>query len=154
MAGRGPAPKDPSSRRRKNAPARGDWQPSTTIGWQHGDTPDPPPGLSPAAIDAWRTWMGSGFAAHWDPGDLPGLRVLIRLYDEVMAGRGTLAGELRLWADNSGVTPRGQQDRRWQPPADDQAPAAPAGGDRYSHLRILEGPDPYTHLRDREEPDR
>ena len=35
-------------------------------------------------------------AAHWTPGDLPALRVVIALYAAVLTGRYAQAGELRL----------------------------------------------------------
>jgi hypothetical protein len=76
----------------------------------------------------WSTWMRSWFAAHWMPGDLPALRHLARLYDRVDRGDSRLAGELRLWMDTYGITPKGQQDRRWAPPAvDGDASPSPSG---------------------------
>jgi hypothetical protein len=77
-----------------------------------------------ASIDAWNTWMRSWYAAHWTPDDLPALRQLARLYDQVERGEYQRAGELRLWSDTYGITPKGQQDRRWLPPTPD-APVAP-----------------------------
>jgi hypothetical protein len=60
--------------------------------------------------------MGSWFASHWGPEDLPALRQLIRLYDQVERGEFQRHGELRIAMDTFGITPKGQQDRRWQPP--------------------------------------
>lgn len=60
--------------------------------------------------------MESWFAAHWTPSDLPGLRQLIRIYDQVERGEFQRANELRLQMDTYGITPKGQQDRRWAPP--------------------------------------
>jgi hypothetical protein len=50
------------------------------------------------------------------------------------------ATELRYWLDAYGVTPKGQQDRRWRPPADPPASARLTRADqaRYSHLQLLE----------------
>lgn len=39
-------------------------------------------GLMPASVKAWETWMGAWFAVHWTPEDLPGLRQLVRTYDQ------------------------------------------------------------------------
>jgi hypothetical protein len=93
----------------------------------------------PASIDAWSTWMASWFATHWTPSDLPGLRQLVRLYDQVERQEFQRAGELRLQMDTYGITPKGQQDRRWSAP---EAPKAPAVGGTpspgtYSHLRAV-----------------
>lgn len=77
----------------------------------------------PASTDAWRTWMAAWFAAHWTPDDLPGLRTLVRIYDQVERGEFQRANELRLQMDTYGITPKGQQDRRWARPAEEK-PAA------------------------------
>jgi len=119
MAGRGPAPS--KSRRRANEPERGEWSPASGVGWQHGEVPVPPGGLMPASVMAWETWLSAWFAAHWSPADLPGLRHLIRLYDQVERGEFQRSTELRLGMDTYGITPKGQQDRRWAPPVEEKA---------------------------------
>jgi hypothetical protein len=91
-----------------------------------------------ASFNAWDTWMKSWVAAHWTPTDLPGLRQLIRLYDQVERGEFVRATELRLGMDTYGITPKGQQDRRWSPPDEGAGPvsgATPAG--RYAHLKVV-----------------
>ena len=104
------------NRRRRNEPERGEIKHAADRGWQHGEIPAPPPKLLKASIEAWSTWMGSWFAYFWTPDDLPGLRQVIRLYDQVERGEFQRAGELRLQMDTYGITPKGQQDRRWRPP--------------------------------------
>jgi hypothetical protein len=120
---RGPAPKPADQRRRRNEPERGEWQALEAIGWQHGPIPALPDGLRDATVEAWTIWMGSWIAAHWIPEDLPGLRQLIRLYDQVERGEFQRANELRIEMDTFGLTPKGRQDRRWAPPAS-ESPAA------------------------------
>jgi hypothetical protein len=75
--------------------------------------------------------MGAWFAVHWTPSDLPGLYLVIGLYDQVQRGEFQRATELRLHMDNYGITPKGQQDRRWKAPE-----KAPTKGDsgHYGHL--------------------
>jgi hypothetical protein len=138
MPGRGRAPKPQAARRNHHAPLRGEYRPAPGIGWQHGPIPEPPDGLLEPSRLAWDTWMRSWVAAHWDPGDLPALGILAKLYDATERGHLVRAGELRMWMDGYGLTPRGRQDRRWLPPeaADDQAPAVTPSG-RYSHLVSL-----------------
>lgn len=133
----GPAPKE--SRRRRNVPVRGDWQATPGVGWQHGPIPAVPDGLMPASVVAWDTWMRAWFASHWSPADLPGLRTVIRLYDQVERNEFHRSAELRMAMDNYGITPKGQQDRRWAAPKADETPAvaAPATAARYGHLRSV-----------------
>src|SRR5262245_42053258 len=113
MAGRGRAPKAAGARVNHHAPLRGEWKSTSDVGWQHGAIPEPPDGLLPASVNAWQTWFSAWWAAHWIPGDVPGLRVLIRLYDLVLRGQSARAPELRQWLDTYGISPKGQQDRRW-----------------------------------------
>lgn len=140
---RGPAPKPEVMRRRRNAPARGEWASSPGEGWQYGAIPEPPEGLMPASLTAWTTWMQSWVAAHWTPLDLPGLRTLIKLYDQVERGEYQRATELRLGMDTYGITPKGQQDRRWVAPK--------AEADELDAHRRKAAPEPvaspYAHLR-------
>jgi hypothetical protein len=97
----------------------------------------------PASRAAWTAWFLGWAAAHWSPDDLPRLRQVVRLYDQVERGHFERAAELRLSMDSYGITPKGQQDRRWRPPAppsreqQEPAPVAP-GASRYAHLRIVE----------------
>jgi hypothetical protein len=141
MAGRGPAPKPAAERRRTNAPARGEWQPTPGVGWQHGEIPRPPARMTLSARNAWVTWMQAWFAAHWSPDDLPVLRQVIRLYDAVERGQatGSERTELRQLMDSYGITPKGQQDRRWAPPAPAEADQAPAAKppSHYGHLKVV-----------------
>ena len=105
------------------------------MGWQHGDLPPVPAGLLKASREAWRSWLTAWFAAHWQPEDLPGLRHVIRLYDRVQRGEYQRSAELRLWLDNYGITPKGQQDRRWKPPEPtpqpETRPAAEVAAERW-----------------------
>jgi len=89
-----------------------------------------------ASVVAWETWFGAWFAAFWLLADVPGLRQLVRLYDQVERGEFARSAELRQLMDTYGVTPKGQQDRRWKPPVEPAADAVGAGSDgRYGHLR-------------------
>jgi hypothetical protein len=81
--------------------------------------------------------MSGWVAAHWIEGDLPQLRHMVRLYDAVELGQLTRAPELRYWLDTYGLTPKGQQDRRWIPPEDVPLPVDQRRRDldHYRHLR-------------------
>lgn len=158
MPGRGPAPKQ-EGRRNWSDPIRGDWHAAEGVGWQHGPIPPVPSGLLPESRLTWRRWFKSWAAAHWHPDDVPQLRHTIRLYNACLLAatdpviwppegsdakpvqRRSPDTELRQMMDNMGITPKGQQDRRWLRPEvpkrnpDTRRPAA----DPYAGLRIVDG---------------
>ena len=142
MAGRGRAPKEPAKRRNHHVPIRGEWTAADGLGWQHGPIPEPPDGLTDASLEAWNVWMRAWFAARWTPGDVPGLRIIVRLYDRVERGEYQRAGELRLWLDTYGITPKGQADRRWARPSEDGPKSVPETNQsgRYAHLSVVDTP--------------
>jgi hypothetical protein len=130
------APKPAEARRRRNKPVRGEWQATPGIGWQHGDMPAPPDGLLEPSRIAWETWFKAWFAAHWTPDDLPGLRKVVQIYDATERGELQRTAELRMLMDTYGITPKGQQDRRWAQPKQETAPTPAAAGGHYGHLRL------------------
>jgi len=139
MAGHGFPPKAQAERRNKNdVPVRGEWEAAGGVGWQFGDVPGPPDGLTSAAVEAWETWFAAWFAAHWTPDDLPGLRQLVRLYDQVERNEFQRASELRLQMDTYGITPKGQQDRRWVRPKVEELDAEVLEG-RWADLSVVDG---------------
>jgi len=147
MAGRGPAPK--VDRNRRADPTRGEWTPSPEGGWQH-PLPPPPAGLLPSSVAVWETWFKAWWAANWGPDDLPALRLLIRLWDRVHRGDVKRMGELRQLMDSYGVTPKGQQDRRWVRPVAKASGHKPPGyweqrrsgrSGRFDHLRVTADPE-------------
>lgn len=81
--------------------------------------------------------MEAWFASHWTPHDLPGLETTILLYDQVRRGEFQRATELRQMMDNYGITPKGQQDRRWAPPKPADTPKDDPQADPYGHLRVV-----------------
>ncbi len=90
--------------------------------------------------------MGSWFAWFWSAEDLPALRQVIRLYDQVERGHFQRHGELRLAMDTYGITPKGQQDRRWRPakggdagPSESEAAAPVLGEGRWADLQVVDG---------------
>ena len=93
----------------------------------------------PASVAAWQTWFVQWYASHWTPGDLPGLRKVIQLYDLTERGEAQRFGEYRLSADGYGITPRGRQVLHWEPPKEDEPPKAAEKADvgPYAHLRAV-----------------
>jgi hypothetical protein len=147
MPGNGPAPK--VFRARRTAPARGDWKRSPEGGWQ-GKLPEPPSGLLEVSTATWETWFKAWWAAHWTTDDLPGLRLVIRIYDRVARGDVRRLGELRQLMDSYGITPKGQQDRRWLRPEPSVAPSTyrpGAGRNRDTRDVLCRRRDPRLVLR-------
>lgn len=146
MAGRGPTPNDRLPQRPRDAKKRvRSWTHAEGAGWRYGKSPVPPAGLLPVSKTAWRLWFGSWMAAHWVEADVPSLRLVIRLYDQVERGEFVRAGELRLWMDTYGLTPKGQQDRRWKEPERSPEPAIKNGPSKpanYLHLRAVDDLEP------------
>src|SRR3989442_985743 len=104
MPGRGPAPKDPAQRRRRNV----DPVPSTEVaadGSVRG--PDLPVGFDwPAPTrDWWETWRRSPQASAFTDTDWGFLVDTALLHAELWAGNGAVAGELRLRVAKFGATP-------------------------------------------------
>lgn len=92
----------------------------------------------PSSLAAWDTWFKAWFAVHWTPADLPGLRLVIRLHDQVERGEFQRSAELRLSMDTYGITPKGQQDRRWKAPEAPPKPEAVAAADKsYGGLKAV-----------------
>jgi hypothetical protein len=83
--------------------------------------------------------MHAWFASHWTPDDLPGLRLTIQLYDQVERGDFRRVTECRQHMDGYGITPKGQQDRRWSPPKTQERPevAETPAASPYEHLRAV-----------------
>lgn len=103
MAGRGPTPKDPDQRRRRNSTE------SLTVvtadGSQHGkplpDTFDWPP----STLAWWETWRTCAQASKFTETDWSFLLDTAVLHAEFWLGNRALAGELRLRAAKFGATP-------------------------------------------------
>jgi hypothetical protein len=136
----GPAPK--FARRRRNVPERGEWQPTVGIGWQGDEWPKCPSNLKPATRRTWEVWFSSWFASHWTEDDLPMLELIARLYDKCVTDQASASeqNQFRQLADSYGITPKGQQDRRWQPPKEEPAPVVDTEttfASRYGHLRAV-----------------
>lgn len=124
MAGRGPAPKDPDERARRN-----DSGPTTVVepdGKTHG--PDLPDSFEwPAAtLTWWDTWRTSAQAQTFTDTDWSFLLDTAVLHAEFWLGNRSLAAELRLRAAKFGATPEDRARLRLEvgePPTSTTKPA-------------------------------
>ena len=88
------------------------WNVAEHEGWQHGKVPPCPKGLSSHGQKAWKTWMNAWWASFYSAEDLPGLELLVFLYDRVMKEEIDVTKIMPL-LDRYGITPKGRQDLRW-----------------------------------------
>ena len=132
-----PAPKPPGEavtrhrRTTKDQFAAGGWK---------GPVPHPPDGIGPAATEAWGLWFGSWWAGLWCPADVPILRLVCRLLDEVESCPTDvrLATELRHMMSAYGISPAGRVALRWYPPAEEKKPAKKRGASSATRLRVVD----------------
>lgn len=103
MAGRGPAPKDPHRRARRNV----DTAPQIMLPFQSCDPPELPEEYDwhPVTLRWWATWQSSPMAQIMGPTDWDFLRDTARLHDAYWKGDLKLSAELRLRVAKYGCTP-------------------------------------------------
>ena len=121
MAGRGPAPKDPSARRRRNQPTRGEWTVLDKESPRRPALPRPAPkgGWSAFAKSEWARWWASPMAAMWDASDRGTLELLLLFAETVReTPQAAMATQIRLYRDGLGLTPKGRRDLRWLLPGE------------------------------------
>jgi len=145
MAGRGPAPKASSARRRRNEPARGEWAVLTQKSPRRPALPRPTPkgGWSAFAKAEWARWWASPMAAMWDDSDRGTLELLLVFTESVReTPQASMATQIRLYRDSLGLTPKGRRDLRWLLPGETPPELEVlAGGKSDSNVRRLRAVD-------------
>jgi hypothetical protein len=114
----GPPPKDRSARRRRNAPAGGEWvdlppvdkQVIRALPRRSGEG-----AWSARARATWGAWGRDPATTQWSPADVAYAIDTLYLVD-LCARRPTssLAAEIRLRMDGLGLTPKGKRNLRWR----------------------------------------
>ena len=118
---RGPAPKDPSARRRRNQPTRGEWTILDRPPVKAPPLPRPSPkgGFSAPAKAEWGRWWASPMAAMWDASDRGMVELLLRMIDAAWEHpQAASATQIRLFRDGLGLSPKGRRDLRWLLPGE------------------------------------
>lgn len=137
MAGRGPAPKDPEKRRRRNV----DPVPTTVLS-DDGEVrgPDLPGGIKWPMVTLawWETWRSSPQAATFTQTDWDFLVDTALLHARFWEGDAKVAGELRLRVAKFGATPEDRARLRMQVGEPDEPPSPEKPASRYAHLRVAE----------------
>jgi hypothetical protein len=137
MAGRGPAPKNPDERRRRNA----DPVPTTTVavdGQARGPVLPPEVAWPDATVRWWDTWRRSPQAQAFTSTDWDFLLDTALLHADYWNGSRRVAGELRLRVAKYGATPEDRARLRLQVERDGEesapSPAAKPAGDRRARV--------------------
>lgn len=139
MAGRGPAPKDPSRRARRNA----DPSPVTVLRWAPTDAPDLPDGHDwPLQTRKWwETWRFSPQAELMGATDWQFLLDTAKIHAEFWAGNLSVGAELRLRVSKFGATPEDRLRLRIQAAEADEKdaarPAMASARERFGDLRAV-----------------
>lgn len=140
MAGRGPAPKDPSRRARTNS----DPIPTTLLPFVKAKQPGLPGGATkwpPRTREWWRMWGKSPQAASFTATDWEFLLETALLHAKFWAGDASVAGELRLRVAKFGATPEDRQRLRMHfaapQPEEDTSEGRRSSRDRRGALRAL-----------------
>jgi hypothetical protein len=146
MAGRGPAPKDPSQRARRNK----DPQPLRVIDAEPTPQPDMPatmPGGEPwptETVTWWAMWKRSPLAAEFTDADWSFLLDTALVHGRLWSGDSRAGAELRLRVDQFGMTPTSRARLRitfaQADAADEQRGTrqTATSRDRYGDLRLAE----------------
>lgn len=130
MAGRGPAPKDPAQRRRRNEPARGEWVDLEPLAEPVLAAKLPPRGRGAGSWSArtramWKAWRADPATGMYGPAEIAAVVELAWLFEAAVRGE-EKQSEVRLRMDGLGLTPKGKRDLRWRPPSERTEPAAPS----------------------------
>lgn len=145
MAGRGPRPKDPTTRARRNA------DPVPTRHLAPDATPASAPDLPsdvewhPRTLAWWETWRSSGQAAELTATDWDFLLDTALLHTKFWNGNDKVASELRLRVAKFGATPEDRARLRWEAerPEEPATPERkrPSARERYGDLLRVVGSD-------------
>jgi hypothetical protein len=128
MAGTGPAPKDPSQRRRRNEPARGEWFNLPPL--KGPFLPPLPKRAKDAGVwsartrRAWAAWRKDPATQMYSEAEVDSVIDLAYVHEEWVRGDNRLISEVRLRMDGLGLTPKGKKDLRWK--VIDELPPPPA----------------------------
>jgi hypothetical protein len=144
MAGRGPAPKDPGRRARRNA----DPAPQTILRFEQAAAPELPdwPGgdgdWPKRTREWWAMWQASPQAEHFSSTDWDFLLDTALIHARLWNGEASAAPELRLRVAKFGATPEDRSRLRMQFAQADETdaqrlPRERPARDRYAALRVI-----------------
>jgi hypothetical protein len=123
VPGRGPSPKAPEQRRRRNAPSGGEWIDLPPVPKPAKDKPLPALPKRPAHLGpwsartraAWAAWREDPATTQYTSGDVAAAIELAWLFEDcVRSPTSRLASEIRLRTDGLGLSAKGKRDLRWR----------------------------------------
>ncbi|MGZ6587871.1 MAG: phage terminase small subunit [Solirubrobacteraceae bacterium] len=115
----GPAPKDPSQRRRRNVPERGEWISIPPLDGTFKAPSLPKRGKGQGVWSgrtkrAWSAWWADPAVQMWSNAERDTVVDLAYIHEEWVRGDNRLISEVRLRMDGLGLTPKGKKDLRWK----------------------------------------
>ena len=118
MAGQGPPPKDPATRRRRNEPTRGEWieiaEPEKPILPTLPRRLKAQGGWSAQTRSAWNAWRRDPATTQFGPAEIQQALDTAYLYEQFARGDFKAAPEIRIRLDGLGLTAKGKRDLRWK----------------------------------------
>lgn len=114
------APKDPSERRRRNMPARGEWIDIDATTIDEPVLPQKPPTPRPfvtwraTPLEVWKAWRNDPVTGHWSEADIEFAIRTLELYN--FPGNGWIknAAEIRQRETALALNPKGKRDLRFR----------------------------------------
>jgi hypothetical protein len=111
----GPAPKDARARRRRNAPAGGEWVDLYPLEEPVLPALSDDDEWSERAREMWEAWRQDPATSQWSPANIAYAFEAIRLVERDEREPSTsLAAEIRLRLDGLGLTPKGRRNLHWR----------------------------------------
>lgn len=125
MPGRGPAPKAPEQRRRRNNPERGEWTDLPEVDKpvlpdlpKRKSSEDDPVGKWHARTRAaWVAWRKDPATTQYGPAEIASAIELAYVFDAAVRGKEKMS-EVRLREDRLGLSSKGKRDLRWRAPTE------------------------------------
>lgn len=121
MAGRGPAPKPPEQRRRRNKPERGEWTDlPVVVEPVLPEIPSRARGTGrwhPRTVRAWAAWRLDPATTQYGPAEISAAEELAFVHHDACCGDEKMS-EVRLRMDALGLSAKGKRDLRWRAPTE------------------------------------
>jgi hypothetical protein len=111
----GPSPKDARARRRRNAPAGGEWIDLLPLEKPILQPLDDDDEWSERARNTWQAWREDPATSQWSPAHIAfatDTLVLVELNEREPSS--SLVSEIRLRLTDLGLTPKGRRNLRWR----------------------------------------
>jgi hypothetical protein len=145
---RGPDPKPPEQRRRRNKPERGEWVELPAVNPKRRVLPalpkrrpseeDPRGKWHARTRAAWKAWRDDPATTQYGPAEVASAIELAWIHDTSVRENERLASEVRAREDRLGLSSKGKRDLRWRAPTETVAQEEPPDdGEQLAPVRRL-----------------